>query len=26
LRFGVPEILQQIYELNVERWGARCLI
>src|SRR6202046_416349 len=26
LRFGVPEILQQIYELNVERWGAGCLI
>lgn len=26
LRFDVPEILQQIYELNAERWGAGCLI
>ncbi len=26
LRLAVPEILQQIYELNVERWGAGCLI
>jgi hypothetical protein len=26
LRFGIPEILQQIYELNAERWGTACLI
>jgi CDP-paratose 2-epimerase len=26
LRFGVPQILRQIYEANVERWGAGCLI
>jgi len=26
LRYGVPEILQQIYELNAERWGAECFI
>lgn len=26
LRFDVPEILQQIYELNVERWGAGCSV
>jgi CDP-paratose 2-epimerase len=24
--FGIKEILQQIYELNLERWGAKCLI
>jgi CDP-paratose 2-epimerase len=26
LRYNVPEILQQIYKLNAERWGAGCLI
>lgn len=26
LHFSVPEILQQIYELNAERWGAGCFI
>lgn len=26
LRFGVADILKQIYELNAERWGAGCLI
>lgn len=26
LRFGVPEILRQIYELNAERWEVECLI
>jgi CDP-paratose 2-epimerase len=26
LRFDVPEILQQIYQLNAERWGAECVI
>ena len=25
-RFGVPDILQQIYELNRERWGVKCLV
>jgi len=26
LRFDVPQILQQLYEANLERWGAKCLI
>lgn len=25
-RFGVKEILQQIYELNCERWEVKCLV
>ncbi len=25
VQFGVKEILQQIYELNMERWGVECL-
>jgi CDP-paratose 2-epimerase len=25
-RFGVTEILEQIYESNRERWGAKCLV
>lgn len=26
LRFSVPDILREIYELNIERWRARCLV
>lgn len=26
LRYDVPTILQEIYELNVERWGVECLV
>jgi CDP-paratose 2-epimerase len=26
LRFIVPDILREIYELNIERWGAKCLV
>ncbi|HEX5234704.1 MAG TPA: NAD-dependent epimerase/dehydratase family protein [Silvibacterium sp.] len=26
LRFSVPDILREIYELNVDRWRARCLV
>lgn len=26
LRFSVPDILRQIYELNIERWRAGCLV
>jgi CDP-paratose 2-epimerase len=26
LRFNVLDILQQIYELNIERWGVRCFV
>ncbi len=26
LRFRVPDILREIYELNIERWRARCLV
>ncbi len=26
INFDVPQILQQIFELNVDRWGAPCAI
>jgi CDP-paratose 2-epimerase len=25
IRYGVPEILREIYELNVERWRGECI-
>ncbi len=25
IRYGVPEILREIYELNIERWRGECI-